>query len=124
MPVPLAVTLGGALGALARYGLDQLIERRTFSVFPWSTLLINVSGCFSAGVAIAALVDRHEVSPSLRVGIAVGFLGAYTTFSTFAQETLDLARAHNYAIAFANISASVGIGLAAVAAGTRIGELL
>ena len=76
MPVALAITLGGALGALARYGLDGLIERRTFSVFPWSTFVINVSGCFLAELIVAALVDRHNLPPALRVGLVVGFLGA------------------------------------------------
>jgi protein CrcB len=90
VPVALAVMLGGALGALARYGLDSLIEHRAFSVFPWSTFLINVSGCFVAGAVVAALVDRHHLPPALRVGIVVGFLGAYTTFATFEQETVDL----------------------------------
>ena len=80
MPVSLAVVLGGALGALARYGLDGMIERRTFSVFPWSTFAINVSGCFVAGAVVAALVDRHHLPPALRIGLVVGFLGAYTTF--------------------------------------------
>ena len=123
MPVALAVTLGGALGALARYGLDSLIERRAFSVFPWSTFLINVSGCFVAGAVVAALVDRHHVPPALRVGIVVGFLGAYTTFATFEQETVDLARAHDYFVATVNAVGSVGAGIAAVLAGTAVGNL-
>jgi CrcB protein len=124
VPVALAVTLGGALGALARYGLDGLIERRTFSVFPWSTFVINVSGCFLAGLIVAALVDRHHLPPALRIGLVVGFLGAYTTFSTFAQETVDLAKSHDYALAFANATASMIIGLAAVLAGSAVGRAI
>jgi CrcB protein len=124
VPVALAVTIGGALGALARYGLDSLIERRTFSVFPWSTLLINASGCFAAGLVVAALVDRHHLPVALRIGLVVGFLGAYTTFSTFAQETVDLAKTHDYLLALANAAASVSIGLAAVVAGTLVGRML
>ena len=124
MPVSLAVVLGGALGALARYGVDGLIERRTFSVFPWSTFAINVSGCFVAGAVVAALVDRHHLPPALRIGLVVGFLGAYTTFSTFAQETVDLAKTHEYALALANAIASVTVGLAAVLAGTAVGKAM
>jgi CrcB protein len=60
MPVTLAVAVGGAIGAVARYGVDRFIERRSFAVFPWSTFAINVSGCLLIGVAIAALVDRHH----------------------------------------------------------------
>jgi CrcB protein len=116
--------LGGALGALARYGLDGLIERRTFSVFPWSTFAINVSGCFIAGAVVAALVDRHHLPPALRIGLVVGFLGAYTTFSTFAQETVDLAKTHEYALALANAIGSVTVGLAAVLAGTAVGKAM
>ena len=90
MPVFLAVALGGGLGALSRYGLDRLIERRSFSVFPWSTFAINISGCLVIGVIIAALVDRHHTPLWLRTGLVVGLVGGYTTFSTFAQESLDL----------------------------------
>jgi CrcB protein len=83
MPTVLAVATGGALGAVSRYGLDRLIERRSFAVFPWSTFTINISGCFLIGVVIAALVDRHHTPGWLRVGLVVGVLGGYTTFSTF-----------------------------------------
>jgi fluoride exporter len=124
VPISLAVVLGGALGALARYGLDGLIERRTFSVFPWSTLVINVSGCFLAGAVVATLVDHHHLPPALRIGLVVGFLGAYTTFSTFAQETVDLAKTHDYALALTNAVASLTIGVAAVLAGTAVGRAI
>jgi CrcB protein len=120
----IAVAIGGALGALARYGIDRLIERRTFSVFPWSTFVINVTGCFAAGVAVAALVDRHHLPAAVRVGVVVGFLGAYTTFSTFAQETYDLARGGHGALVLANVLASVGAGVLAVYAGTAVGRFL
>lgn len=124
MPVALAVMLGGAVGAVARYGLDTLIERRVFSVFPFSTFVINVSGCFVAGVVVAALVDRHHLPATFRVGIVVGFLGAYTTFSTFAQETVDLARAHDFVLAVVNAAASLAAALFAVVAGTILGRML
>ena len=124
MPVPFAVMIGGAVGALARYGLDHLIERGVFSVFPWSTFAINVSGCFAAGVVVAALVDHHHLSPAWRFGIVVGFLGAYTTFSTFAQETVDLGETHNLVLAVVNAAASVAAGLVAVVAGTVVGRAL
>jgi CrcB protein len=115
--------LGGALGALARYGLDSLIEHRAFSIFPWSTFVINVSGCFVAGAAVAALVDRHHLPATLRVGLVVGFLGAYTTFATFAQETVDLAKTHDYLVAAVNAFVSVGVGLGAVVLGTVLGRM-
>jgi fluoride exporter len=124
MPVAVAVAAGGALGALARYGLDRLVERRSFSVFPWSTFAINVSGCFVVGLVIGALVDRHHAPQWIRAALVVGFCGAYTTFSTFAQETLDLTAANDYSVALLNISASVIAGLVAVFLGNHLGRAL
>ena len=124
MPVVVAVAAGGALGALARYGLDRLIERRSFSVFPWSTFAINISGCFVVGLVIGALVDRHHAPQWVRAALVVGFCGAYTTFSTFAQETLDLPEANDYFVALLNVSASVIAGLVAVFLGNHLGRAL
>jgi fluoride exporter len=122
MPIALAVAVGGAAGALARYGLDAFIERRSFAVFPWSTLVINVSGCFVIGALIAALVDRHELPGWVRAGLVIGFLGGYTTFSTFAQETLDLVEAEHFAIALAYALGSLGAGVTAVYLGSLLGR--
>jgi CrcB protein len=122
MPVALAVALGGALGALSRYGLDRAIERRAVSLFPWSTFAVNVTGCLAVGFLIAALVDRHHAPAWLRAGLVLGFVGAYTTFSTFAQETLDLVEERHVALALANAVGSVGLGLAAVALGAALGR--
>jgi fluoride exporter len=124
VPVVVAVAAGGALGALARYGLDRLIERRSFSLFPWSTFAINVSGCFVVGLVIGSLVDRHHAPQWVRAALVVGFCGAYTTFSTFAQETLDLTEANDYSVALLNVSASVIAGLAAVFLGNHLGRAL
>jgi CrcB protein len=124
MPVALAVALGGGLGALARYELDRFVERRSDAVFPWSTFLINVSGCFVIGVLVASLVDRHDTPAWLRIGLVVGVVGGYTTFSTFAQESLDLVEARDFAVAAAYMAASVALGLAAVWAGARVGRVL
>ena len=124
MLLVVAVGLGGMAGALTRYGLDRLIEHRTFSVFPWSTFTINMTGCFLAGMAVAVLVDRHELPDWVRVGVVVGFLGAYTTFSTFAQETHDLVTEGHLGLALVDALASVGLGVAAVIAGTAAGRLL
>jgi fluoride exporter len=124
MSVALAVGLGGAAGALSRYGLDTFIERRSESVFPWATFVINVSGCLAVGFLIAALVDRHHAPQWLRTGLVVGFCGGYTTFSTFGQETLDLVEARDVTIAVLNVTASVVLGVLAVLAGNRLGRLV
>src|SRR6476660_3701599 len=120
MPVIVGVALGGALGASARYGLDRAIEARSDSVFPWATFVINLSGCFLIGLISAALVDRHHLPAWLRIGLVVGVVGGYTTFSTFAQETLDLNDIHHVGVAFAYVVGSVGLGLVAVYAGTAL----
>jgi len=119
-----AVAAGGSLGTLARYGLDVSIERRSFSLFPWSTFAINLSGCFLVGFLIAAVVDRHHAPHWLRIGLVVGFCGAYTTFSTFAQETYGLVEEKALGFALLNATASVGLGIVAVSVGERVGRLL
>jgi len=118
-----AVFVGGALGALSRYGLDRLIEQHGESSFPWSTFAINVSGCVLVGFLIAAIVDRHSAPDWLRAGLIVGFCGGYTTFSTFAQETLDLIEARAVAVAVLSVSANVLLGILAVVAGARLARL-
>jgi CrcB protein len=123
MPVVLAVALGGALGSVARHGVDRFIERRTSSIFPWSTFTINVTGCLLIGAVIGALVDRHHTPAWVRAGLVVGVLGGYTTFSTFAQEGLGLFEDGRSALALAYTLGSVVVGLLAVYAGTRLGRL-
>ena len=124
MPVALAIALGGALGAVGRYAVDSLIERHTESVFPWATFAINMTGCLAVGFLIAALVDRHRAPSWLRAGLVVGLCGGFTTFSTFAQETLDLLEGRHVAVASASVGASVALGLLAVFTGTRLGRLV
>ena len=122
MLVVIAVGLGGMAGALARYGLDRLIEHHVLSVFPWSTFTINATGCFIIGVVSAALVDRHHLPAWLRVGLVVGVVGGYTTFSTFAQEALDLGEIHHVLVAAAYVVASVAVGITAAYAGGVVGR--
>jgi CrcB protein len=124
MPVYLAVAVGGALGSLSRYGLDRLIERRIFALFPWSTFTINASGCLLIGVVIAALVDRHHTPEWLRIGLVMGFVGGYTTFSTFAQESLDLFKTGHPGIAALYAASSVLVGVLAASLGATIGRTL
>jgi CrcB protein len=82
------IALGGALGALARYQVAALIQSRmpVFMFFPWGTFVVNISGCFVMGIVATALID-HTANPNLWFLIPVGFIGAYTTFSTFELET-------------------------------------
>ena len=122
MPVIFGVALGGAFGASARYLLDRFIEQHTESVFPWSTFMINVTGCLVIGVVIEQLVDRHHLPAWVRVGIVVGVLGGYTTFSTFAQEGFSLLESRDVGVALAYTAGSVVTGILAVYAGTALGR--
>jgi fluoride exporter len=122
MPVVVGVALGGAVGATTRWLLDRLIEQRTESVFPWSTFTINLTGCFVIGVLVEALVDRHHLPAWIRVGLVVGVIGGYTTFSTYAQETFSLVESDDIGIALVYATASVVLGILAVYGGTLLGR--
>ena len=118
------VGIAGFFGAIARYSLGGFISERTRGAFPWETLVINVSGCFALGFIFALLTERFMPNPTVRIALTVGFLGAYTTFSTFSFETMRLAEDGAVLLAATNIVASVGVGLLAVYAGTWAGRAL
>jgi CrcB protein len=125
VPVIVGVAIGGALGASARWGLDRFIEGRVDSVFPWSTFTINVTGCLVIGILTEQLVDRHHVPAWIRIGLIVGVLGGYTTFSTFSQESLSLFETpHDLPVALAYAAGSVVVGILAVYAGVLLGRAL
>ena len=124
MPVYLAVAFGGALGSLSRYAVDRLIERRVASVFPWSTFTINVTGCLVVGALVAALVDRHNTPEWLRIGLIMGVLGGYTTFSTFGQETYELLRGGHAGVGVVYGRGSLVVGVIAVSSGPMIGRAM
>lgn len=124
MSVVIGVAVGGALGVLGRYGVDRAIEAHSETGFPLSTFVINVSGCFVVGLVIAALVDRHAAPDWLRAALVVGFCGGYTTFSTFAQETLDLVETRAIVLAALAVAGNVVLGVLAVLAGSKLGRLV
>ncbi len=119
-----AIGVAGALGAVLRYWLDGLVSRAAPGAFPWGTFVVNVSGCFAIGLLSAVLTGKFLPHPVLRTAILVGFVGAYTTFSTFTYETLQLGRGGAVGIALANVGASVVAGFGAVWLGTVIGGAL
>ena len=112
----LLIAIAGAAGAVARYGVGSAIGARTF---PWGTLSINVAGSFLLGLLLE--VGPGRMSDDLRVALGVGFLGAFTTFSTFGYETVALLRDGRPAPAVAYVLVSVVGGVAAAAAGYRVG---
>lgn len=86
----LFIALGGAGGALARHWMSGLVHASTRTHFPWGTLSVNLLGSFCIGVAYVLIVERGMVHPDWRSVTMVGFLGAFTTFSTFSLETIAL----------------------------------
>ncbi len=124
MPIALAVALAGALGALARYGLDGFISRRAPGAFPWGTFAINVSGSLLLGLLFTLFTERLTVDAWVRSGLTIGFLGAYTTFSTLSLETYRLLEDRSVGLALANAAGSLAAGLLAVYAGVVMGRVL
>jgi CrcB protein len=120
----LAVAAGGALGAVARYFLGGTVLSRVASPFPTATFVINVTGSFILGFFLTMVTERAEFSPHLRLAVAVGFVGAYTTFSTFEYETLRLSEERGMALALLNVILSVVVGFAAVWGGMALAHRL
>lgn len=111
-----AVATGGALGTVARYAISQTVDVPPGG-FPWATFWINVSGSFALGVILALLLVRSPPSRYSRAFVATGFLGAYTTYSTFAVETVMLVKDGHPTIALAYAGASLAAGFLAAWAG-------
>ena len=120
----LLIGLGGFLGANARYLLGGWVADRLGPSFPYGTLVVNATGSFVIGLFLALVTDRFQAPPGLRLFFAIGFLGAYTTFSTFTYESLALFGTRAYAAAAANVVGSVAIGLVAVGLGAALGRAL
>jgi fluoride exporter len=120
----IAIAAAGALGALARYGLQGLVDRRVQGAFPWGTFIVNVTGAFALGFLFTVLTDRMTTAPWLRGAVTIGFLGAYTTFSTLSFETYRLVEDRALGIAAANMLGSMAAGLAAVYVGVVAGRAL
>jgi CrcB protein len=110
----LAVAAGGALGAVLRYYLGGTALARTAAPFPTATFVINVTGSFVLGLFLTLATERIHVSPHLRLAVAVGFVGAYTTFSTFEYETAKLVEDGDLTRALLNVLLSFAAGLLAV----------
>ncbi|MGY1595003.1 fluoride efflux transporter CrcB [Geodermatophilus sp. SYSU D00708] len=115
--------LGGVLGALARWGVAELLPHRP-GAWPWATTLVNLTGCLVLGVLLGALFARYHGHPWLRPFLGTGVLGGYTTFSTFAVETVELADVGAWTTAVAYVAVSVLGGVLAAAAGVVLGRAL
>jgi fluoride exporter len=118
-----ALSVGGILGVNARYWLGVVINRWTGAQFPWATFSINVSGSFSIGL-LSVLLARWLPHPHARLLVVVGFLGGYTTFSSYSFESLALWERGELGLCMAYMGGSVAAGFAAVVLGTALGREL
>jgi fluoride exporter len=119
-----AIGIAGACGALARYGLDGLVARRVSTSFPWGTLVVNVGGAFLLGFVLTLMTEQLTTAPWVRSALAIGFLGAFTTFSTLTYESYRLLEDGAIGLAAANILGSAAAGLVAVYLGVVAGRAM
>ena len=117
------VALGGALGSMSRYAVSGWVAER-FPSFPWGTLTVNVVGALIIGFFLTLAQERSLISPQLRIFFATGFLGGFTTFSTFSWETMALFRDGSLEQGLFNVVGSLAAGLIAVAAGITLARLV
>jgi CrcB protein len=103
------VGVAGFFGAISRYWLDGWVSRFAGRGFPWGILVVNVSGCFAVGLVTTLFAERFIRHPTLQIAITVGFVGAYTTFSTFAFQTLRQIEEGTIGLAVAYVLASVWV---------------
>jgi len=115
----LGIAAGGAIGAVLRYVVSGLVHSVAGPVFPWGTLTVNLAGCLAIGLLWGAF-DAATVSPNVRAAVLVGVLGAFTTFSTFGLESLNLLRTGEIALGAANIVASNVLGILFVFVGLSL----
>ena len=120
----LLIALGGALGSVARYWVGATVTDRLGARFPYGTLVINLTACIAIGFVMTLLGKRAGWSAEWRYLVPVGFVGAYSTFSTYEWETLSLLRAGGFPMAALYAVGSLVLGLAAVWCGMLVAEVL
>lgn len=120
----LLIAFGGALGSIARYWVGSTVANRMGSRFPYGTFVINLSACLIIGFAMTFLSRRTDLSAAWRFLIPVGFIGAYSTFSTYEWETLSTLRSGAFFLAALYAVGSLFVGLIAVWLGSLLAELL
>jgi fluoride exporter len=118
----LLIAVGGAAGSLLRYAVQGWVQRLAAGAFPTGTLVVNVSACFAIGLLAGFFAGPQLIREEYRIGLTVGVLGGYSTFSTFGLETFNLANDGQFSWAALNMLLSCGIGLAAVWIGYRLAE--
>ena len=119
----LAIAAGGALGAMARFGVSHGVHNMLGRTFPYGTLVVNVAGSFFIGLLFVLLTERLELGPHWRAFLMVGFLGAFTTFSTFSLETLELLESGAMLKAFTSVISNVILCIGAAWIGLSLGRV-
>ena len=120
----LAVAFGGAFGAMSRYFVYNAFQRASTSTFPWATLTVNVLGSFLIGIAFILITERLEMGAYWRGLVTVGFLGAFTTYSTFSMDVIGLLEQGNLTQAFLYVLSSVLVCIIAAWLGLSLARLL
>ena len=120
----LLIAAGGALGSVARYWLTSVISNRLGFRFPYGTLAVNISSCLVIGFVMTWFGERLELHAGYRFLVAVGFIGAYSTFSTYEWETLSTLRSGAFALATVYALGSLALGLSATWCGSVLAEFL
>ncbi|HEX3031612.1 MAG TPA: fluoride efflux transporter CrcB [Bacillota bacterium] len=120
----LAIAVAGFLGAVTRAALGKAITAEIGSPFPFSTLIINISGCLVLSVFLTVTLDRFQLKPNIRLAVGTGFLGAYTTFSTFALEAVNLMRGNMIGSGLVYVAATLGGCVTAAWLGLVLGRLM
>jgi CrcB protein len=118
----LLIAVGGALGSIARYWVGSTIAGRMGTRFPFGTFIINLTACLVIGFTLTYLGKRADLDPAWRFFLPVGFIGAYSTFSTYEWETLSTLRSGAFALAALYAVGSLVMGLAAVWCGAALAE--
>ncbi len=122
---PLAVSLGAIGGALSRYYLSLWLAQKLGNTFPYATLLVNLSGCLVMGFFMTLILEQiATITPEMRLLVAVGFLGSYTTFSTYELETVNLLRDGKFVLASIYWMGSACLGVISLYLGTMIARLI
>jgi CrcB protein len=120
----LYIALGGALGTVARYWVGTTVSGRLGARFPYGTFVVNMSACLVIGFVVTVLGRRVEINPVWRYLVPIGFVGAYSTFSTYEWETLATLRSGAFVLAAFYALGSLVLGLAAVWGGSLLAELI
>ncbi len=118
----LLIALGGALGSIARYWVGSTIAARAGIKFPYGTLVVNLTACLVIGFSLTFLAERTDINPAWRFLIPIGFIGAYSTFSTYEWETLSTLRSGAFATAALYAVGSLILGLGATWCGSALAQ--